>query len=197
MYDSTSQQEYRFSRSNYAVSFGKTRIWPVGALNPQNAPPVVPPYLSHAQLDVDTDGPFKVNVGRALNEFLDGTSHTIAGSKLRGSRTDLAQLDNYTTDRRGLWAMPWMGRSIYLQRNTPYSSVADRLQSYACVSDVVPCETVGSSGNEHTTARSWHPGGVNAVFMDGHVWFYTDSIDVNTWQALATIRDEDPIQDPS
>jgi len=197
MYDSTSQQEYRFSRSNYAVSFGKTRIWPAGALNPQNAPPVAHPYLSQAQLDVDTDGPFKVNVGRTLNEFLDGTSQTIAGSELRAGRTDLAEVGNYTTDRRGLWAMPWMGRSIYLHRNTPNSSVPDGLQSYACVDDVAPCVTVGSSGSEHATARSWHPGGVNAVFMDGHVRFYTDSIDVNAWWALATIRDEDPIQDPS
>jgi prepilin-type N-terminal cleavage/methylation domain-containing protein/prepilin-type processing-associated H-X9-DG protein len=197
MFDSTSQQDYRFSRSNYAVSFGKTGIWPAGALNPQAVPPTMHTYLSPAQLDLDTDGPFRVNVGRSLNEFLDGTSHTIVGSELRAGRTDLAEVDNYTTDRRGLWAMPWMGRSIYLHLNTPNSTVPDGLQSYACVNEVAPCEAVGGSGSEHATARSWHPGGVNAVFMDGHVRFYTDSIDVNAWQAMATIRNEDPIPDPS
>ena len=202
MYDSTSQQDYRFSRSNYAVSFGKTGIWPAGALNPQNYNPHVQALLVQRRqdpklFDWDTDGPFSVHVGRTLSEFLDGTSHTIVGSEVRAGRTDLAEVANYTTDRRGLWAMPWMGRSIYLHRNTPNSSVADGLQSYACVPDVAPCEAVGSSGSEHAAARSWHPGGVNAVFMDGHVRFYTDSIDVDTWQALATIRGEEVIQDPS
>ena len=33
--------------------------------------------------------------------------------------------------------------------------------------------------------------------MDGHVRFYTDSIDVNAWQAMATIRGEEVVKDPS
>ncbi len=208
MYDSSSKQDYRFSRSNYAVSFGKTGIWlkPDERVSPQEYSPgrqfrlvqrgVVDPKL----FDWDTDGPFKVNVGRTLSEFLDGTSQTIVGSELRAGRTDLAVLGNYATDRRGLWAMPWMGRSIYLHRNTPNSSVPDGQQSYACVDkvapyEVAPCEVVGDSDAEHATARSWHPGGVNAVFMDGHVRFYTDSIDLTAWQALATIRGEEVIPD--
>jgi prepilin-type N-terminal cleavage/methylation domain-containing protein/prepilin-type processing-associated H-X9-DG protein len=204
MYDSTSKQDYRFSRSNYAVSFGKTGIWlkPDERVNPQEYSPseqsrLVQRGQDPELFDWDTDGPFRVHVGRTLSEFLDGTSQTIAGSELRAGRTDLAELGNYTTDRRGLWAMPWMGRSIYLHRNTPNSSVPDGLQSYACVKDVAPCEAVGSSRSEHATARSWHPGGVNAVFTDGHVRFYTDSIDVDAWQALSTIRGEEVIPDPS
>jgi prepilin-type processing-associated H-X9-DG protein len=37
-------------------------------------------------------------------------------------------------------------------------------------------------------ARSYHPGGVNAVFVDGHVEFKSDSIDLLLWQALASIN---------
>lgn len=36
------------------------------------------------------------------------------------------------------------------------------------------------------TARSLHPGGVNALFCDGHVAFVTDKIDRQTWKSLAT-----------
>jgi len=36
------------------------------------------------------------------------------------------------------------------------------------------------------SARSEHPGGVNAAFVDGHVAFLKDSIHVRTWNALGT-----------
>ena len=36
------------------------------------------------------------------------------------------------------------------------------------------------------TARSLHPGGVNALFDDGHVAFVRDAIDARLWRASAT-----------
>jgi prepilin-type N-terminal cleavage/methylation domain-containing protein/prepilin-type processing-associated H-X9-DG protein len=38
------------------------------------------------------------------------------------------------------------------------------------------------------TARSHHPGGVNALFADGNVRFISSSIDANIWRALGTIQ---------
>jgi prepilin-type N-terminal cleavage/methylation domain-containing protein/prepilin-type processing-associated H-X9-DG protein len=42
--------------------------------------------------------------------------------------------------------------------------------------------------SEHAvmTARSWHPGGVNALFGDGSVRFIKESIDLRTWRGLGT-----------
>ncbi len=37
------------------------------------------------------------------------------------------------------------------------------------------------------TARSFHPGGVNALFCDGSVHFVKDSLGCSTWQALGTV----------
>jgi prepilin-type N-terminal cleavage/methylation domain-containing protein/prepilin-type processing-associated H-X9-DG protein len=37
------------------------------------------------------------------------------------------------------------------------------------------------------TARSYHPGGVNALFGDGRVQFVKSSIDGTTWRALGTV----------
>ncbi|MCA9101937.1 MAG: DUF1559 domain-containing protein [Planctomycetales bacterium] len=41
--------------------------------------------------------------------------------------------------------------------------------------------------------NSFHPGGVNTVFADGSVHFIPNSIDINTWQAMATIKGGEPL----
>ena len=47
------------------------------------------------------------------------------------------------------------------------------------------------------TARSYHPGGVNALFGDGSVRFVKSTIDGNTWRALGTIRGGEVISSDS
>ena len=37
------------------------------------------------------------------------------------------------------------------------------------------------------TARSYHPGGVNAVFADGGVRFIKSTVDGAAWRALGTV----------
>jgi prepilin-type N-terminal cleavage/methylation domain-containing protein/prepilin-type processing-associated H-X9-DG protein len=47
------------------------------------------------------------------------------------------------------------------------------------------------------TARSYHPGGVNALFGDGSVHFVKSTIDGNTWRALGTIQGGEVISSDS
>jgi prepilin-type processing-associated H-X9-DG protein len=35
-------------------------------------------------------------------------------------------------------------------------------------------------------ARSLHPGGVNALFCDGHVFFAKNTVNLGVWRAVAT-----------
>ena len=37
------------------------------------------------------------------------------------------------------------------------------------------------------TSRSYHPGGINALFGDGSVHFIKSTIDGNNWRALGSI----------
>lgn len=46
---------------------------------------------------------------------------------------------------------------------------------------------IGDRENEHAAARSMHPGGVNVLFADGHVDFYSDTIDLVPWLAISTM----------
>jgi len=127
---------------------------------------------------------------RQLREFTDGTSHTIVASEQIAGRDDLRD-DDGKQDFRGTWAHPYVG-PLYLHYHTPNSSAPDETLSVYCVSfSQAPCISIGS-GHEAMrrsvmAARSFHPGGVNVVFADGHVDFYADEVDLHLWRALSTI----------
>src|SRR5262249_22785070 len=40
----------------------------------------------------------------------------------------------------------------------------------------------------HVAASSYHAGGVNVVYADGHVQFVRDSINFTSWQAMGTMN---------
>jgi prepilin-type processing-associated H-X9-DG protein len=47
------------------------------------------------------------------------------------------------------------------------------------------------------TSRSYHPGGVNALFADGSVHWIKNSINYQTWHALGTIAGGEVISSDS
>ena len=173
-----------WSRSNYVMCFGPTRYW-----SPGNWPQYRSDQCEMPQSSLDTGGPFMFHYGRKIGEFTDGTSHTAMFSEVRsGKRSDYTQADSLV-DLRGLW--PGYGvLSSYLHLNTPNSGVPDGLLSSHCdaISNAnAPCVGGTPWDDLNITARSFHPGGVNVAFADGHVDFYTDSVDLDLWQALSTI----------
>lgn len=46
------------------------------------------------------------------------------------------------------------------------------------------------------TSRSYHPGGVQAVLMDGSTRFFSESLDQGTWQGLSTRNGREVFQTP-
>jgi prepilin-type N-terminal cleavage/methylation domain-containing protein/prepilin-type processing-associated H-X9-DG protein len=59
---------------------------------------------------------------------------------------------------------------------------------YAPNSGNLDCFTSFLPNSVRRTARSYHPGGVCALFADGSVRFVQDGIDLQIWQGLATIQ---------
>jgi len=177
-----------FSRSNYAVCFGSTNLAP---LLSQDHPELYPSTRNYNSLNLDgprleNDGVFRhqaTTKGRKLSKILDGTSNTVMASEL------IAGQDGPPNDTRGLWLHHWAGSATYTHGITPNSSVADELFNAMCPGPDTrpPCVSVpvfiGVAG-----ARSYHPGGVNAVFVDGHVEFKSENIDLLLWQTLASIN---------
>ena len=166
-----------FSRSNCVLNFGKDFVYPSEL--PQ-VTRVEDPSL------MENGGAFMYSFARELREFEDGTSNTVLVSEML-SGVDASSPSDY----RGLWAWPFVG-AMYLHTYTPNTSIEDCIRTYQCPDLAVqktqaPCNGDCSENDVVMSARSYHPGGVNTVFADGHVALITDEVDLTVWQALATI----------
>lgn len=174
---------FTVSRSNFVVCAGTEQLSPYPFSDLQNNPPNrrnFPPPI--------TDGSFYAETGRKLREFMDGTSSTVMGSEVLTGRED--------RDIRGTWWNTLEGGAIYVHRNTPNSTVQDYFR-YQCPSVPQPDMPCGLGAVEeyqdNSAARSQHPDGVNTIYVDGHVSFHSDSIDLLLWQSLATVAGEEII----
>jgi len=91
-----------------------------------------------------------------------------------------------------------MGGSMFSTSITPNSSSPDRPigpcpQNVGDTEYRAPCVSLGgnawwtaSGRGAYATARSYHPGGVNASRADGSVDFVADGVDLFVWRALGT-----------
>jgi len=98
-----------------------------------------------------------------------------ADDQLQGCRI-AARPGEETFVHGGKWWF-WAGReqTAYTHTQPPNGTVPD----------CVHWGFVGASPGM-ATARSWHPGGVNAVMGDGSVRFVAETIDIATWRAFGT-----------
>ncbi len=84
------------------------------------------------------------------------------------------------------WSQRWYAYVLYNHVAPPNSNIPDCTPWGAS-----PNTTLDQSRTSPTegmfTARSWHPGGVNVLFLDGHVRFISDSVDLAVWRGMASI----------
>jgi len=127
-------------------------------------------------------GTFMLNSKTRLTDISDGSSNTVLVSEIIKVPSD--------NDCRGI--MHYVECALYQHNRTPNSPVPDELRGTYCSSAPrAPCIGTFTSCCPKRlimTARSQHPGGVNALMGDGGVRFISDSVNLATWQALATLR---------
>ena len=119
-----------------------------------------------------------------IAQITDGTSNTMLVSEVvqgmsNGSKTDL----------RGF--VHWGYAATFETNIGPNSRLPDVSWGGYCqypFGTNPPCILQAYAKNTVMAARSRHPGGVNAVFGDGHVQFVKNSINLPTWRALGSIN---------
>jgi prepilin-type processing-associated H-X9-DG protein len=82
---------------------------------------------------------------------------------------------------------------------TPNTSIPDEQWGPYCVNvPETPCAPASGTGTQrevYTSARSFHPGGVNVAFGDAHVDFISDSVSVAYWKAISTMNGQEILGD--
>jgi prepilin-type N-terminal cleavage/methylation domain-containing protein len=131
-------------------------------------------------------GVFGTNLRLAGQHITDGTSNTLAFSelkyRLRGPNGPSFQ------DTRGTWTYGVMGANIFSTQIGPNSSSPDGV--WGCRSylpEGMPCVQTGTPYDTlWAAARSYHPNGVQGGLADGSVRFFSNNINLLTWQALGS-----------
>ena len=154
---------------------------------------------------IDTDGVFYVNSRTQLSDILDGTSHTLAlsesllgesGPQSRDPNTAYrftfsaplsdaacsgAPTWNFTDPRGFSWVNGEYRNGLYNHYYPPNATIADCISAKIGGTPDVIFTPFGWK-----TARSRHPGGVNALRADGSTISIANEIDVAIWRALST-----------
>jgi prepilin-type N-terminal cleavage/methylation domain-containing protein/prepilin-type processing-associated H-X9-DG protein len=161
------------------------------------------------------NGAFPISVypqqkGNRLLDIIDGTSSTVGfadvkafGSYLRGSGTAPSTPPTTAADVLALGGSlktavahtGWTegqtfqtGLTFVLTPNTnvPFFNSADGLTYDVDWVSGLDGSSTANIDYAAMTARSYHSGGVNVLFMDGSVRYVTNGIDQATWRALGT-----------
>jgi len=142
-----------------------------------------------------------------IADITDGTSNTLAiGESIKGIGGGLAPYQDYrrqyirdaATFNAGCNAGPsdnvWYGDRCdkWVSGSFPYAAMTFYYPPNAKRGDCLN----GMVTQAWMAPRSWHPGGVNALFCDGHVAFLSDSLSQDVIHALATRNGGEVVQTP-
>jgi prepilin-type N-terminal cleavage/methylation domain-containing protein len=91
---------------------------------------------------------------------------------------------------------PHPRRTAWAYTYGQYSNSAAYTQTRTLLIDYDRCATVGGPGGDNPCKRgfsSFHPDGMHFAFGDGSVHFFSTSLDMNTFVAMATIDGGEPV----
>jgi prepilin-type N-terminal cleavage/methylation domain-containing protein/prepilin-type processing-associated H-X9-DG protein len=165
----------------------------------------------------DNRSAFAVNRSRSFAEFVDGLSNTLMASESKTYQDyvrdcgGLAQINNPATipppsanpaavapEYSGCSYKPQAGHTVWADGGVHQSGFTTAWPPNKQTPGGAgrgpdldlngQREKLGGPTFAAVTARSWHPGGVNALLADGSVRFIKSTMAGNTWRSLGTMR---------
>ena len=140
--------------------------------------------------------PFALDKSFGLRDLMDGTGGTLLMSEVKVdvSNSIATSLNVLGIGGRGLIYNDGANNAEFNAYTTPNSTIPDVIHAqclYPYLSNSPCFDTRTLFG--FVAARSYHPGGVNALMGDGSVRFNKSSINLATWRALSTTRGSEVI----
>jgi len=168
-----------YTRSNFAFCFGTDTA--------------APRYTSSSK-NTETDGAFRYDASRRSGDIEDGPGKTVLISEVLAGQDNTFAGTSGKFDARGLWGFYPMGSSQYTHKYGPNATEGDALLSAGSLKfcqerQNMPCSpNAGASWEKmYASARSPHSGSVHVAFGDRRVVSISDTVDLNVWQAGASI----------
>jgi prepilin-type N-terminal cleavage/methylation domain-containing protein/prepilin-type processing-associated H-X9-DG protein len=120
-----------------------------------------------------------------MKDVTDGASKTMAVAEILVVADDAAGWNPGNEDFRGRYHNAWESLPCISTLYTPNTTVPDRVAN--CSGTKVPrAPCTPASSNNHTSARSNHPGGVNVSFVDGSTRFIADGVNAAVYTAFGS-----------
>ena len=164
---------------NYVVNWGNT-TWQQNMTATYN--PTVGIYPPGTTNSVPFLGaPFTMDKSFGIQSITDGTSNTLLMAEVKIG----ADITGGIQDHRGdIWNDDWMCAmfTAFTPPNVSFSDYLGNDCNYPYQNNP-PCIV---QVPYFIAARSYHPGGVNALMADGHVQFFKNSIAYTTWRMLGS-----------
>jgi prepilin-type N-terminal cleavage/methylation domain-containing protein/prepilin-type processing-associated H-X9-DG protein len=173
---------------NYVVNFGNTNI-------DQTNPYLGVPWMGSPFDDIGAPLPPQ-NSGQSPNGLLSAVNGVTAFSGIVDGLSNTLMTSELLVGQGGdLRGFSWWGNgAVFTAWGTPNSTILDLMPSGSYCKPAIntnpPCDPKGQSSTSGIiiSARSRHPGGVNANMCDGSVRFFKNSVSLNVWRAISTTR---------
>lgn len=157
--------------------------------------------VTHAQGDQFYDGLFHLNQWYKVAQVTDGTSSTFAVGE--GKHPHLygglmVARDSYWGNRKTGGPVSWWHGGACSVPCTPqsvHSTGRFLLSTKFPMNSSLFFPTLADSTSNELPFGSYHPGGSQFVFADGHVEFVSESINFDVYQALSTRDDQEIVAD--
>jgi len=135
--------------------------------------------------------PFSANRTSGLQTISDGSSNTLMMSEviigIPGSSG--ASSSGVYGDHRGDIYNDDYNCAMFMAYTAPNATIPDQMgYTNFCQYPNGTNPPCNANTPVYNAARSWHSGGVNALYCDGSVKFAKSSVNVLTWRALGTTQ---------
>ncbi len=170
---------------NYVVNWGNSNwaqnmITTSNAYNPFPGNPLMQgnpvPFLG---------APFSMDKSFGIQNITDGTSNTLLMAEVIIGATKPTNL----YEHRGDIYNDDYNCAMFNTYTTPNSTVGDWVANGYCRYPYMTnpvCAAAPQAQNSYNAARSYHPGGINALVADGSVKFFKNSVNYVVWRALGS-----------